>query len=274
VEFLTIQFIDPGEMASTEQPPATSVPKTEEVKTEEPVVEVHPRKRKLRPREPEPPVEPVVAATEKTVQQPPENVTPPLPLTNCYEMYFSIRKQIERRHRNLLPVQPKPPQGFKDYLMNRCTYVIAGNAASRLSVPVVSPPPSLPPPMRDLFAEQEKERYRLRMQVYSFLSTNVCPNLMVSLFFVSFQHLIEKEKLVLSVEQEILRVHGRAARALANQSLPFSVCTLLKDQEVYSALTPEQEEKDRNARSRYNGRLFLSWLQDVDDKWEKIKVCF
>ena len=87
------------------------------------------------------------------------------------------------------------------------------------------------------------------------------------------QHLIEKEKLVLSVEQEILRVHGRAARALANQSLPFSVCTLLKDQEVYSALTPEQEEKDRNARSRYNGRLFLSWLQDVDDKWEKIKVC-
>jgi hypothetical protein len=83
---------------------------------------------------------------------------------------------------------------------------------------------------------------------------------------------IEKEKLVLSVEQEILRVHGRAARALANQSLPFSVCTILKDEEVYNVITPEQEEKDRNARSRYNGRLFLSWLQDVDDKWEKIKV--
>lgn len=77
---------------------------------------------------------------------------------------------------------------------------------------------------------------------------------------------------MLSVEQEILRVHGRAARALANQSLPFSVCTILKDEEVYNVITPEQEEKDRNARSRYNGRLFLSWLQDVDDKWEKIKV--
>lgn len=48
------------------------------------------------------------------------------------------------------------------------------------------------------------------------------------------QHLIEKEKLVLSVEQEILRVHGRAARALANQALPFSVCTFLKDEEVSS----------------------------------------
>lgn len=161
------QLIDPGEIANNEQPPAPTLVKTEEVKPEEPAVEVHPRKRKLRPREPEPPVETVVATTATAVQPPLEIVTPPLPLTNCYEMYFSIRKQIERRHRNLLPVQPKPPQGFKDYLMNRCTYVIAGNAASRLSVPVVSPPPSLPPPMRDLFAEQEKERYRLRMQVCS-----------------------------------------------------------------------------------------------------------
>lgn len=68
--------------------------------------------------------------------------------------------------------------------------------------------------------------------------------------------MVEKEKLVLSVEQEILRVHGRAARALANQSLPFSVCTILKDEECYNLITPEQEEKDRNARSRYNGKVF------------------
>ena len=134
-------------------------------------MDVHPRKRKLRPREadPSPDAAAVAAATAAAAAaaaEPQEAATPaPLPVTNCYEMYFSIRKQIERRHRNLLPVQPKPPQGFKDYLMNRCTYVIAGNAASRLSVPVVSPPPSLPPPMRDLFADQEKERYRLRMQV-------------------------------------------------------------------------------------------------------------
>lgn len=35
--------------------------------------------------------------------------------------------------------------------------------------------------------------------------------------YLRVQHLVEKEKLVLAVEQEILRVHGRAARALANQ---------------------------------------------------------
>lgn len=34
------------------------------------------------------------------------------------------------------------------------------------------------------------------------------------------------------------------------------------------------EDRDKNVRSRYNGRQFLSWLQDVDDKYEKIKVIF
>ena len=33
-----------------------------------------------------------------------------------------------------------------------------------------------------------------------------------------------------------------------------------------------QEEKDKKKRTRYNGRQFLSWIQDVDDKYEKIKV--
>lgn len=168
------------------------------------------------------------------------------PNTNCYQMFLTIRKQIERRHRNLFPVQPKPPQGFKDYLMNRRTYVLAGKSPAE---PAVAFPNNLAIQMKEMFTQQEKERHKLKMR-----------------------HAVEKEKLVLSVEQEILRVHGRAARALANQSLPFSVCTILKDDEVYNMITPEQEEKDRNARSRYNGRLFLSWLQDVDDKWEKIKV--
>lgn len=130
--------------------------------------------------------------------------------------------------------------------MNRGTYVLAGKTPMD---PALNFPGSIVPPMKELFTMQEKERHKLKMQ-----------------------HVVEKEKLVLAVEQEILRVHGRAARALANQSLPFSVCTILKDEEVYNMITPEQEEKDRNARSRYNGRLFISWLQDVDDKWEKIKV--
>ncbi|XP_060519189.1 ankyrin repeat domain-containing protein 11 isoform X2 [Cylas formicarius] len=212
-------------------------------------VELHPRKRKLKQNKEQ------SAAQQQQQQQSQEagdassesrEVHPhDQPITNCYRLFLNIRKQIEKRRKGLFPVQPKPPQGFKDYLMNRCTYVLAGTAPTS---PNVTYPANLPAQLKDLFMEQEKERYKLRMQ-----------------------HVIEKEKLVLSVEQEILRAHGRAARALAEQSLPFSVCTILRDEEVYNLITPEQEEKDRNTRSRYNGRLFLSWLQDVDDKWEKIK---
>lgn len=43
-----------------------------------------------------------------------------------------------------------------------------------------------------------------------------------------------QEKLIVSNEQEVLRVHYRAARTLANQTLPFSACTVLLDAEVYS----------------------------------------
>ncbi|KAK5642897.1 hypothetical protein RI129_009064 [Pyrocoelia pectoralis] len=207
------------------------------------VVELHPRKRKMKPnKDPS-----VLPPSHETLEAPAISEIHPheQPITNCYQLFLNIRKQIDKRRKGLIPVQPKPPQGFKDYLMNRCTYVLAGNAPT---TPNITIPANLPSQMKDLYSDQEKERYRLRMQ-----------------------HVIEKEKLVLSVEQEILRVHGRAARALANQSLPFSVCTILRDEEVYNLITPEQEEKDRNARSRYNGRLFLSWLQDVDDKWEKIK---
>ncbi|XP_058801368.1 uncharacterized protein LOC131670062 isoform X2 [Phymastichus coffea] len=209
-------------------------------------VELHPRKRKIKSNKEAQQTTTAEAKsdTQETASTSSEIHPHDQPITNCYQLFLNIRKQIDKRRKNLFPVQPKPPQGFKDYLMNRCTYVLAGTNKE----PLVCPPKELLGVMRELYIEQEKERYRLRMQ-----------------------HVVEKEKLVLSVEQEILRVHGRAARALANQSLPFSVCTILKDDEVYNVITPEQEEKDRNARSRYNGRLFLSWLQDVDDKWEKIK---
>lgn len=147
---------------------------------------------------------------------------------NDIEKYLNIRKQVEQRRKNLFPVQPKPPQGFKDYLMNRKTYLLQGNAHERLrSIPMIQPPHSLDGPLRELFKQQEEERYKLRLK-----------------------HVVEKEKLVLAVEQEILRVHGRAARALANQSLPYSVCTILKDEEIFTPIDPHQEEKNRDIRSR------------------------
>ncbi|XP_037977737.2 ankyrin repeat domain-containing protein 11 isoform X3 [Plutella xylostella] len=203
-------------------------------------VELHPRKRKIKASKDSHRGDPPKSAVDTIAEN-----TPNIANSNPYQMYLHIKKQIDRRQKSLFPVKPKPPKDFNKYLMNRCTYTLQGNVNPE---PQIELPPSLPPQMKEEFLAQEKERHRVRVQ-----------------------HLVEKEKLVLAVEQEILRVHGRAERAVANQALPFSVCTILRDSEVYNVLAPEQEEKRNAQRSRCNGRQINSWLQEVDDKWEKIK---
>lgn len=171
------------------------------------------------------------------------------PSSNCYQMYIDLRKQINQRHRNLHPIEPRPLKGLEDYLMNRKTYTLHGKTSMELNIII---PPLLPNPMKDTFCEQEKERHKLKMR-----------------------HIVEKEKLVLSKEQEILRVHCKAAQMIANQAVPFSTCTILKDEEVYNIITPEQEEKYRNKnRERSHGRVFYQALKELDDKWDRIKVKF
>ncbi|XP_039764098.1 ankyrin repeat domain-containing protein 11 isoform X3 [Pararge aegeria] len=204
-----------------------------------PSSELHPRKRKLKSsRE---------SHSRDHKNEAPDSTTATHNITHCnpYQMYIHIRKQIERRQKGLFPVKPKPPKDFNKYLMNRCTYTLQNTVNPE---PQVDIPHTMPSQMVNDFLAHEKERMRLRIQ-----------------------HLVEKEKLVLAVEQEILRVHGRAERAVANQALPFSVCTILRDKEVYNVLAPDQEEKRNAQRSRCNGRQINSWLQEVDDKWEKIK---
>lgn len=201
------------------------------------------RKRKLRTKTEQQTIQTAATSANTKLNQVLEK--PP----NPYESYLNLRRQIASRHRTLSNVAPKAPSGFKDFLMCTCTYVLQGKSTSTLSVPMLPPPSFVPAPMKEFFNQQEKERYRLRLQ-----------------------HTIEREKLMLSIEQEILREHGRAARAMANQRLPFSVCTILREEEIYNLQELEQvEDREKNVRSRYNGRQFISWLQAVDDKYDKIK---
>jgi ankyrin repeat domain-containing protein 11/12 len=214
------------------------------------LVELHPRKRKIKAssREPSSSSADIKDSNSKDGNEKIENLHPhEQPFTNCYQMYIDLRKQIEQRHRNLHPVEPRPLKGIEDYLMNRRTYLLHGKSCTEPNIII---PPLLPPAMKDIFIEQEKERNKLKLR-----------------------HIVEKEKMVLSKEQEILRVHCKAAQMIANQSQPFSVCTILKDEEVYSMITPEQEEKYRNKnRERSHGRVFFQALKDLDDKYDKIKV--
>ena len=153
--------------------------------------EYYMKKRKLRPPQtavvrPMRPPSPVTVE-ETTVEEPvldPEDqeskvkVEKKVPLTDI-EKYQNIRKAIEVKRKNMFPVYPKPPEGFKDYLMNRKTYLLQENAGERLrSMPIIQPPSSLRGPLRELFVEQEKARFKMRTK-----------------------HLVEKEKLVLAVEQ-------------------------------------------------------------------------
>lgn len=207
-------------------------------------IELHPRKRKIKASSREPVSVTLSADTKdsnsKDGQDKGDSLHPhDQPFTNCYQMYIDLRKQIEQRHKSLRPVEPRPLKGLEDYLMNRRTYLLNGKS---LVEPNLITPPLLPPQMKDTFIEQEKDRHRLKLR-----------------------HIVEKEKLVLSKEQEILRVHCKAAQMQANQTQPFSVCTILKDEEVYNPITPEHEV-------RYNNRSFFKELKDLDDKYDKIKV--
>ncbi|XP_070603645.1 ankyrin repeat domain-containing protein 12 isoform X4 [Erythrolamprus reginae] len=170
---------------------------------------------------------------------------------NPYFEYLHIRKKIEERRKLLCSVIPQAPQYYDEYVTFNGSYLLDGNPLSKICIPTITPPPSLCDPLKELFRQQEVVRMKLRLQ-----------------------HSIEREKLIVSNEQEVLRVHYRAARTLANQTLPFSACTVLLDAEVYNVpLDTQTDDSKASVRDRFNARQFMSWLQDVDDKFDKLKTC-
>lgn len=106
------------------------------------------------------------------------------------------------------------PQYYWEYMTLTGSYLLNGSRDSRLSVPVLAPPPSLCQPMVELFKAHEEKRVRLRVQ-----------------------HAIQREKLIISREQEIMRVHSRAARTNQNQT----VSTNRKKVTMFSKLSPSFE---------------------------------
>ncbi|XP_072008329.1 ankyrin repeat domain-containing protein 12 isoform X2 [Engystomops pustulosus] len=221
----------------------------------------HPRKRKI-PRVPQPGlVNPSIQQAKEKTQQSLAAVVDSLKLddiqpyqserANPYFEYLHIRKKVEERRKMLCSVIPQAPQYYDEYVTFNGSYLLDGNPFSKLCIPTITPPPSLCEPLKELFRQQEVVRMKLRLQ-----------------------HSIEREKLIVSNEQEVLRVHYRAARTLANQSLPFSACTVLLDAEVYNVPQESQTEDGKvSVRDRFNARQFMSWLHDVDDKFDKLKTC-
>ncbi|CDQ99560.1 unnamed protein product, partial [Oncorhynchus mykiss] len=159
-------------------------------------------------------------------------------------------KKIEEKRKILCYITPQAPQCYAEYVTYTGSYLLDGKPLSKLHIPVIAPPPSLSEPLKELFRQQETVRGKLRLQ-----------------------HSIEREKLIVSCEQEVLRVHCRAARTIANQAVPFSACTMLLDSEVYNMPTESQGDENKSVRDRFNARQFISWIQDVDDKYDRMKTC-
>ncbi|XP_007947196.1 ankyrin repeat domain-containing protein 12 [Orycteropus afer afer] len=221
----------------------------------------HPRKRKVS-RVPQPvQVNPFLLQAKEKTQQSLAAIVDSLKLdeiqpysserANPYFEYLHIRKKIEEKRKLLCSVIPQAPQYYDEYVTFNGSYLLDGNPLSKICIPTITPPPSLSDPLKELFRQQEVVRMKLRLQ-----------------------HSIEREKLIVSNEQEVLRVHYRAARTLANQTLPFSACTVLLDAEVYNVpLDSQSDDSKTSVRDRFNARQFMSWLQDVDDKFDKLKTC-
>ncbi|XP_037364728.1 ankyrin repeat domain-containing protein 12 isoform X1 [Talpa occidentalis] len=245
------------EKDSESSPPRARIRLTEE---DDPQIH-HPRKRKVS-RVPQPvQVNPSLLQAKEKTQQSLAAIVDSLKLdeiqpysserANPYFEYLHIRKKIEEKRKLLCSVIPQAPQYYDEYVTFNGSYLLDGNPLSKICIPTITPPPSLSDPLKELFRQQEVVRMKLRLQ-----------------------HSIEREKLIVSNEQEVLRVHYRAARTLANQTLPFSACTVLLDAEVYSVpLDAQSDDSKTSVRDRFNARQFMSWLQDVDDKFDKLKTC-
>ena len=93
-----------------------------------------------------------------------------------------------------------------------------------------------------------------------------------------------QDKLLLSHEQEVLRLHGNATRSSINQETPFSYCSWLRDNEVYDHLAMQERslssianeyinsEFTKRNQPRWNGRSLLKWLEDCNVKYKRLSV--
>jgi hypothetical protein len=190
-------------------------------------------------------------------------------------------------------VLPKIPKDFAETLMAKKNYLIAPSSfksfsittPASLGIKCLNPPSDLDSHLSDVFTRQEDERYRLKLQHQvervRYKKQGIC----FKLIYKSFLFVI-KEKLILSHEQEILRLYGNATRSSRNQEIPFSYCSLLKDNEVYNNPLIQQRnssfinneytntELGKRDKHRWNGRSFIKWLEDSNLKYKRLSVNF
>jgi len=135
------------------------------------------------------------------------------PLFNCIKKFVDLRQDVTRRREALMQskIDVRLPKNFSEFIISRKSYLIRSNKEAQKAVPFFKPPSDIPEDLRAFFSRQEKERYSLRLR-----------------------HRVEQDKLIILYEQEVLRSFNKAARETACQEIPFSFCSMIKDDEIYS----------------------------------------
>lgn len=213
------------------------------------------------------------------------NVNQPA-LFSCIKKFVDLRNNVLKRREELkkTKLDIKLPRNFKDFFLFRKNYLTKNNKEAQKLIPYFKPPTDLPEDLKSYFSKQEKERYSLRLR-----------------------HRVEQDKLNILYEQEILRSFNKSARDAVNQTVPFSFCSMIKDDEIYSVfrisdtlnysvtsaptkmnlselnintsinienrVKPEVENNDTNLQCEEPSTqdLFLQKLSELRNKFQKLK---
>ncbi|CAH8573046.1 unnamed protein product [Schistosoma rodhaini] len=172
-----------------------------------------------------------------------------LKFQNPYGKAAELNKNLRELVNNLVKVHPKAPCGYQDYLLVTRNYLLA-NQLSFATYVKRSPPSHLEATFVELFNEQEEERYAQALK-----------------------HQSEREHLQLGAEQAVLRAQTRGALAVANQSKPYSFCSILSynDLTYIPPVGKLENREEENIRDRFTPRTFIGWLQDIIDTFQNEK---
>ncbi|CAH8557151.1 unnamed protein product [Schistosoma bovis] len=172
-----------------------------------------------------------------------------LKFQNPYDKAAELNKNLRELVNNLVKVHPKAPCGYQDYLLVTRNYLLA-NQLSFATYVKRSAPSHLEATFVELFNEQEEERYAQALK-----------------------HQSEREHLQLGAEQAVLRAQTRGALAVANQSKPYSFCSILSynDLTYIPPVGKLENREEENIRDRFTPRTFIGWLQDIIDTFQNEK---
>ncbi|XP_055356034.1 LOW QUALITY PROTEIN: ankyrin repeat domain-containing protein 11-like [Paramacrobiotus metropolitanus] len=168
-------------------------------------------------------------------------------IRNEIEEFVTQRRQVEENWRNYTNNFPMKafPKNCSEYLIMRKNYSVEAQLPKKLE-----PPLGLVPELKTFFSHQEDERQNLMRQ-----------------------HVIERDRLIMGAEQEMMRLHQRFCRIQAGITIPYSACMIISEQEANRSFQNQDlDEKTRSAtRNRITMRDLIKWLEDSDDKSDYAK---